>query len=536
MNSAHSELRGGAAAVVDSSRTLREVLDARAARGERLPLDVAVALLVPLCSELADIHAQGYGFFLHPSSVEETPEGRLTLARAVAEQLPSNPRDQACLPPETRPGFLNDACGNVYAMGAILYEVVTGESVARGMKRPREIVPTLPAALDATLSTALITDPAHRPSDLHQLAHSIHQLARPGTVPPPTSRPSNAAFSMPPIEVDVSLSLLPPEPNAPAAPAHVPHIIDPRHPVPPPSTNGYGVAIRAAEAPASGRNPAADPTADLRAQLEADARPRYFVRQGGMDHGPFTAVELVRHIDQHAFSEEETLVDSLEGQEAPIREWPTFAPFAEHARRQRALDQRQKDIVEVAARERKSSRGKTVAGLLLVLAILCGGGAWFVMTDSARSDRVAIQVDESTNVETDSALAIKSKKRSRRRSRRSRSGGGNVPVVSGGQSCEAAMDAYNETKVIGQQGQADITAGQYGRLLNSGSYFGHCGVPSSMAVSICAAVQNGRAVGVTVRTTPNDRKKASCITSSVRRLSFPSHPKLDVTRTSFAAQ
>ena len=99
------------------------------------------------------------------------------------------------------------------------------------------------------------------------------------------------------------------------------------------------------------------------------------------------------------------------------------------------------------------------------------------------------------------------------------------------------MDSYNEEKTIGEKGgQADITAGQYGRVLNGGGYFSHCGVPNSMAVNICAAVQNGRAVGVTVSTQPPDAKKAACITSAVRGLSFPSHPKLDVTRTRFAAQ
>jgi hypothetical protein len=98
------------------------------------------------------------------------------------------------------------------------------------------------------------------------------------------------------------------------------------------------------------------------------------------------------------------------------------------------------------------------------------------------------------------------------------------------------MDSYNEEKVMGEQGQADITAGQYGRVLNGGGYFSHCGVPMTMSVNICAAVQNGRAVGVTVSTQPNDAKKVSCITSAVRNLSFPSHAKLDVTRTRFAAQ
>jgi hypothetical protein len=228
------------------------------------------------------------------------------------------------------------------------------------------------------------------------------------------------------------------------------------------------------------------------------------------------------------------MVDSLDGRQAPIRDWPQFAQFAEHAKRTRHLAQRQKDIVKVAAAEKSSTRGKTLIGLLILIAILGAAGAWYSMTSDERKDRVAIQSDEATNVETESSLSIKGKKAKGRR--RAASSAGGIPTVSSGQSCEAAMDSYNEMKVMGQQGQADITAGQYGRVLNGGGYFSHCGVPMSMNVNICAAVQNGRAVGVSVSTEPSDSKKAGCIASAVRSLSFPSHPKLDVTRTRFAAQ
>jgi eukaryotic-like serine/threonine-protein kinase len=54
-----------------------------------------------------------------------------------------------------------------------------------------------------------------------------------------------------------------------------------------------------------------------------------------------------------------------------------------------------------------------------------------------------------------------------------------------------------------------------------------------MGLNICAAVQNGRAVGVTVVARPRSRGVESCVASAVRGLSFPSHPKLDVTRTTF---
>jgi eukaryotic-like serine/threonine-protein kinase len=557
-----------------STGTLREALERRAAHGQRLGLDAALAQIVPLCVELAEVHAGGYGFYLHPSSVTEAPDGSLLLAREMASQLPAHVRDRACLPPETQPGQLNDARGNVYAIGAILYELLTGESVGQGMRRPSELVPGLPKSLEAILTLTLITDPARRPDDLSALAQSLHQLARSGIVPAPPPAPMIDYRNSQPITVDVSLSLLPPEPtrggqpdprgaprtviNGHAGSAAFPpaatlnlELVGPGSPpannsyvaggnangyaapVPVP-VNGYGVAVQAVpEKQAAAQAAQAAQIAELKSQLERDSRPRYFVHKGGMDHGPFTAVELVKHIDGHSFMEEDGLIDSLDGRNSPIRDWPQFAVFADYAKRNRQLLQRQKDIVKVATAEKNSSRGKTVIGLLVLIAILGAAGAWYQRASGERRDRVAIQGDDATNVETEDSLSIKGKKGKRRRA-----GGaaGSVPVVSSGQSCEAAMDSYNEMKVVGEEGQADITAGQYGRVLNSGSYFSHCGVPLSMNVSICAAVQNGRAVGVTVSTQPNDPKKASCISSAVRGLSFPSHPKLDVTRTSFASQ
>jgi eukaryotic-like serine/threonine-protein kinase len=520
------------------NRTLREALSRRTAAGQRVPLEVAVGQLVPLCLELAEVHDQGYGFYLHPSSVTETADGRLTLAREVATLLPSDPRDRACLPPETQPGQLNDARGNVYAMGAMLYEMVTGESVGRGMRRPSDVVPGLPKELETVLAVGLIIDAERRPGDLRALAQSIREIARSAAPMSVISQPHRApviSYHSQPIPIDVSMSLLPPEPVPEAAPI-------PREAVAPASVaavNGYGVAVQAAVESSSAADSAAGAQAaqavqfaELKAQLESDPRPRYFVQKSGMDHGPFTAVELVRHIDSLAFSADDRLIDSLDGRHAPIRDWPQFAQFADHAKRNRELSQRQKDIVKVAALEKKSSRGKTVIGLLMLVGILGVAGAWYSQRNSDRDDRVEIQGDEATNVETESSLSIKGKKKARRKG----GGASGIPTVAGGQSCEAAMDAYNEEKVMGQQGQADLTEGQYGRVLNGGGYFSHCGVSLSMTVNICAAVQNGRAVGVTVRTQPNDPKKESCIAGAVRGLNFPSHPKLDVTRTRFDAQ
>lgn len=521
MNVAQYPSQPGSPPLSNSPERLRDALRRRSARGQVLPLEAAVAQLIPLCTEVAELNSQGYGCYLHPSSILETPGGTLALDREFATQLPNSPEDRACLPPETNPELLNDARACVYSLGAILYELVTGRSVGPGMASPTNIVPTLPKALESIIRATLITDPNCRPDDLVQLANSLHQLTRPGTVPPPAINIS-AGFRPSQISVDVSLSLLPPSPNAAA----------PMGPV-----NNYGVAIQAVDPVIKEAPSSRDQTsiAELKRQLEKDPRPRFFVVKNGMDHGPFTAVELAQHIMGDGFASEDSVVDNVEGKRGPLDQFPQFAPFAEHARRARALRDRQHAIVEVAARDKKSSRGKTLVGVAVMLGMLASGTAWYLTNRGQREDQVAISADRASSIETDGSLAVKKRRGKRRRSRKS--GSSSVPRISGGKTCEAARDAYVEVKSMdGPNGPADLTSENYAGVLNSGRYFSHCGVPNSMAVNICAAVQDGKAVGVTVTTRPRNAAKRRCITKAVRNLRFPRHPKLDVTRTSFAAQ
>lgn len=105
------------------------------------------------------------------------------------------------------------------------------------------------------------------------------------------------------------------------------------------------------------------------------------------------------------------------------------------------------------------------------------------------------------------------------------------PNSGGGKSCEEALLAYHPTEK--EEETRSPSAGKYGAVLNRGTYLAHCKVPSSTKLSICAAIQNGSAVGVTVETAPYQPELAECVAKSVLGLKFPSRPRLDVTRTTF---
>lgn len=508
--------------------TLRAAMQQRREAAQTYSVREVVAILVPLCSDLAARHARGERFFVTPSSIRFAIGSPTTLLQNAPP--PDLPRDRACMPPEARTGSGGDARSTVFSIGAIAYEMLTGDAVGPGMRRPTELVPTLPPVLDIILSKALVGDVAHRPADLAALAQAIHNLAPTASVPPAyageTGFDDDEEF-----DVDVSMSMIPPPSTS--QPLRIPI------PAPLPAAmtlRDDGGIVAVAEAP---KGPAPiDPTsalAALRDRLEADPRPRYVVIKDGMDHGPFNAVELLQQIASHTFEAQHILVDTFSKDERPIADWNEFAPFAEHAKLNRQIVAEKKELERSVIAESKSTKRKAlfIGGSIAAAAVL-GVGLWFIAKPQRRTGEIEIDGHSAVSIEFDGGLKS-SGGRTVGGQRVGGSDGISRPVLGGGMSCEQAMNTYvTELKMAGNK--PDLTSGQLGARLNNGSYVVGCGAPMSMTVNICAAVQNGRAVGVTVTTDPSNPGIASCIAGRVRGMSFPSHPALDVTRTVFKGQ
>src|SRR6187399_192712 len=269
--------------------TLRARLEELRSRGAQLNLKQAVGIVVPLCVQAAELHRAGHRLYLHASSLVEDEYGFYQISLAHASKPPLLPRDKACMAPEERAGAPGTARASVFALGAILYELLTGLAVGPGMRRPSEVVPGLGPDFEAMLAKALVSDPAHRPDDLNALAQALHQFAPPGTVPPPPPADTSHLDHDENFDVDVSMSMLPPEPAGPPM-----------------------RAVAAAPAPTPKRAPdATTELASLKARLESDPRPRYVVVKDGMDHGPFSAVELLQQIASHTFVDGDVVRDAL---------------------------------------------------------------------------------------------------------------------------------------------------------------------------------------------------------------------------------
>jgi hypothetical protein len=104
-----------------------------------------------------------------------------------------------------------------------------------------------------------------------------------------------------------------------------------------------------------------------------------------------------------------------------------------------------------------------------------------------------------------------------------------------GPGCEEAKSKYLDEQADHHAPPGSASdALLYGAMLNKGAFLDACQIPPSVGVSVCAAVREGRAVGVTVTTQPPDDVMIACIASRIRALEFPSRPGMDITRTRFA--
>jgi len=522
-----------------AEQTLRQALDERRQDGDRFNMRHIVAMMVPFISELDERHRGGEKLFVSPSAILFEPSGA-TLIPEAAKELPTDVRDRACIAPEERSGDGGDARSSVFAVGAVLYELATNETVGPGMQRPSEVVPSLSAKFEAVLGKCLVADRNARPADLAALAQALHGCAPMASMPPPEADVSHLDHDAD-FEVDVSLSMLPPAPKPtvdviPASPRVPSFAVQAKPPGAPLS------------APASSRG-STQQLGALKARLESDPRPRYIVIKDSMDHGPFSAVELLQQIASGNFRSEHFLRDTLSQEEKQVDAWAEFAPFAEHAQRNRQKVAESKDLERVVVEEKRSSQNKVLLGVAAF--VLTGAGAlgWWFQSRQNKDIRIGVSGDQAQMIDFDRGLSDGDKKAGGYTGSGKWKGGGirpsggddDAPIakgprpqVSGGLSCAGARAQYVERYEEGTP--PDLTAGSYGAVLNRGTYLNSCGVPPSMSVSICAAVQNGQAKGVTVQTNPANGGIAGCISGQIRSMSFPSHPRLDITTTVFKSE
>lgn len=193
-------------------------------------LDLALRLAAEVADGLAEAHAQGLIHRdLKPDNILVTRSGHAKILDFGLARLLWNDDDEAAassdltadgtlvgtvhaMSPEQAGGRPVDHRSDLFALGSVLYEILTGRAPFRGdnwldtLRRvtsedPEPLAllrPELPDALVELVDRLLAKDPAERPANAHLVADALEELRRQPRTAPPGLREDRAAAARPP--------------------------------------------------------------------------------------------------------------------------------------------------------------------------------------------------------------------------------------------------------------------------------------------------------------------------------------------------
>ncbi|MCA9581174.1 MAG: serine/threonine protein kinase [Myxococcales bacterium] len=568
-------------------KTLLDYIDQREALGQKLSLQGAYNVIAHVCNALKRVHEKMPHGAVWPGNVWIADSGRvktsgLGLASAVLQSVGPTAlggEAQPFIAPEIiEEGAVPTIASDVYSLGALLYFMLAGRPPGPNVMPVSMVHPEASPAPDSVILRCMERDPAMRFASADEARRVLHPIAtgmqgrlddtgsleievvdaasmRPGSVPPPFSEESASiasALPRPPEtgmgrysepSIEISLSAPPPFPSASppgppdlgATPA-VPSLRSPfATPPPPPALPGQlGAPTVPREAQADPSVSAEDELAERLARLTANDAQRWMIVKGGLDHGPFSGLELVQQIIRGEIEQDQFLTNTDTGERGPLNGFNDLIPF---------LKQQQiyaQEAAHKAAIERstKVEKRSTVAKLMIFGGLVIGVAlavTWFLATRSADEKRAGYEVSTSGRGVEYGEIENGQPSKARRGGKRRRGGGG-ASGGSGGSGGGSATyeEAMNQAVELG-----DVTQGGSQKQLSRAevktvmdrhinSMFtcvsqerARGGSLSQVSLDI-AIMGDGKVSGVSVRAGSSAFKK--CIQGKVSGIRFPTFP------------
>ncbi|MDH5672450.1 MAG: protein kinase [Myxococcales bacterium] len=516
-------------------------------RQAQQPLSVrgAYNVIAHVCKALGTVHDSSCHGALRPSVVWVSRSGRVKIGDlGVGLALVGSGKwallpaeEQAYLAPEVKADGTPDARSDVFGIGALLYVMLTGRSPMDDFVPPSQAHPDATEELDAILMQCLAVDPTQRYQDVKDIAAALLPLV--ASTPEPEGNEFGVDLEL---DIDIAMSIAPPAPepahDAPAAvvfqgasaPAGaIPAVA----PAPMAAPNPLAAPAPMAAEPAAPRKRLEDELGELTDRLTQNDAPRWMAVKGGLDHGPFTARELIKLIVEGEVLSEHGLLNMDSNERKPLAEWEEFQDFVQQYKLRREEAEHAAALEASTKIERRGNVAKfAILGGSLALILFAGGG-YLLSRQAAEKREAGDDVDlaamfESGQVQIQGTAGIlKAPTGGKRRKGGARSGGGGGGFTSYEDAMNTAMELGDATKGGGErQLRSSDVAGVMNRKLNT--LFGcvsqelrRGGRLGNVRIDL-AILGSGKVMGASVNTGSGAFKK--CIAAKVRSIQFPSFP------------
>lgn len=442
--------------------------------------------------------------------------------------------EQTCLAPEVKAGGAATLQSDVFSVGAISYQLLTGRSTAQGYVPPSKAHPDATPDIDSWLLKCLAPDPANRYAIFDVVRETLDELVQHAPAPAPTE---DFGVALREAGVAGRVSLVAPDPSAGERPQVGARV-------------SLDESFRAPTAPAAGAAPSAIvDLGSLLAQVTENDSHRWIVVKDGLDHGPYSGRELVRMLAAGEALGTHRLMNMDTGERKPVDEWPEFAGFAAQYEAKVKQAATAVAVEKVATSEKRAGRTKVLVAGGIILAV-AGAGIAFALTRNASDTERLAQADLDGLYEM-GEIAIEGTAETlpdtphggggRRHGGGGHSAGGS-PTGSGGGAGESGgggggglsyEDAMNRAVEMGDisgggAGGGQLTSAQVAAVMNQNvnRVYGACVVPeqgrggnlSNVTIDI-AILGNGQVQGASAREGSQEFK--SCVNRVVRGVHFP---------------
>ena len=396
-----------------------------------------------------------------------------TLAAMRAGLIPM----QSCIAPEVQQSGTPTPAGDVYGVGALLYEALVGAPLERGGPRPSEVVQGVSAQVDELVARA-----CHREAD--------KRFSRPDVLGEVVGEALGKGAAVEPVPAVAAVE--------PAA--------------------GQSLNMRLASSTESGAIAASGNAVVDRALAGAlaDTTEKWLISKGRLDYGPFSLADVVAQIDKGEIVAGNIIQDKDSGARADVGEHPLLGPIVDAARQR--LDDQRRAQAEAKVQSAQTKKGAVLYSFIALGVIGAAIAVYFVIQQvRGDDDKKAIAgVSQLEGAELKVTVSMPKVPPAKKRARTGGGGGGSIKDNYSENLALDLSDDSDETETLGMD-KVYAVYSSYGRQLG-GCLASNGGGSANIGIIIEGASGKVRWVKV------NGQQSGglyNCINRVMRSMQFP---------------